>query len=314
MRNGSANVSRDPGKTAISVSVLVAGVMLVGKVTAYVLTHSTAILADAAEAVVHGGATALAAFSFWYAAHPADARHPYGHGRIAYFSAGFEGALILAASVAVVWTAIHGLLHGPQLQHLGVGVAIGSVLALINLILGLTLIRIGRRQNNLVLVANGRHALADMGTTLAAVVGVGLVMLTNVTWLDPLAALVIGGAIMVSGISLVRQSFRGLMDEVAPELSRRLVVGLQEHVDAARIAGFHQLRCRMVNNELWVDVHLLLPGELSMAAAHARVTQVEESLPRLFPNERVHVTSHIEPAEHDAAHPDRHGDVSDPLG
>lgn len=307
-------MSRDPGKTAICLSVLVAGVMLAGKVTAYLLTHSTAILADAAEDVVHVGATVLAAFSFWYATRPADARHPYGHGRIAYFSAGFEGALILAASVAVIWTGVAGLLHGPQLQHLGVGVAIISTLAVINLILGLTLVRIGRRENNLILIANGRHALADMGTTLAAVVGVGLVMLTGVTWLDPLAALVIGGVIMVSGVSLVRQSYRGLMDEVAPELSQRLVAGLQEHVDAERIAGFHQLRCRMVNNELWVDVHLLLPGELSMDEAHTRVTQVEGSLPRLFPSERVHVTSHIEPAEHDAAHPDRHRDVSDPLG
>ena len=107
-------MSRDTGKIAISVSLLASIVMLAGKLTAYYLTHSTAILSDAAESVVHGAATGLAAFSYWYAARPADTGHPYGHGRIAYFSAGFEGALVSAASVAVICSGIVGLIRVPQ--------------------------------------------------------------------------------------------------------------------------------------------------------------------------------------------------------
>ena len=294
--------------------MVVAVVMLFGKLTAYFLTHSVALLADAAEDVVHGGATAFAAFSLWYAAVPADSRHPYGHGRIAYFSAGFEGALILAAAVAVVWTGITGLVHGTQLQHVGLGLAIAAVLVLINLMLGLTLIRVGRRHNALILVANGRHALADMWTTLAAIVGVALVRITGVPWLDPLAALVIGAWIMLNGVAMARRSFAGLMDSVDPKLAGLLTDCLQEQTNAGRIAGFHQLRCRRLNDEIWVDVHVLVPGDHAITDAHVRVTELEESIRRLFPNDRVNVTSHIEPADHEAAHPGGHEGVSDPLG
>jgi cation diffusion facilitator family transporter len=297
----------------MAASLLVSIVMLAGKLTAYLLTHSTAILADAVESVVHGAATGLAAFSLWLAGRPADKEHPYGHGRIAYFSAGFEGALVFAAAVAVIYGGVRGLIHKPQLDNLGLGLAIAAGLAVVNLALGLTLVRIGRRHNALILVANGKHVLADVWTTAAAIVGVGLVMITKVEWLDPLAALLIGVLIMASGLSLVRSSIAGLMDEVDPDVSRRLVKGLQTQVEQGRIVGFHQLRCRLVNDELWVDVHVLVPGEMPAGEAHRAVSQLEEAVHSLFPSQRVHVTSHIEPADHEAAHPGGHRGVSDPL-
>ena len=303
----------DPGKIAITVSLLASIVMLAGKLTAYFLTRSTAIWSDAAESVVHGAATGLAAFSYAYAARPADADHPYGHGRIAYFSAGFEGALVFAASLAVIYSGITGFIHGPQLQHLNAGLAIAGLLALFNLVLGVTLVRIGRKHNKLILIANGKHVLSDMWTTVAAIAGLGLVTLTDATWLDPLAALIIGGIIMASGISLVRGSYAGLMDTVDPDVSQRLIEHLQMQVREGTIAGFHQLRHRRVNNEYWIDVHLLVPGEIPTVAAHDRVTALEESIGKLFPNDKVHITSHIEPAEHGTAHPDGHEGLSDPL-
>jgi cation diffusion facilitator family transporter len=297
----------------MTISLLAAMVMLVGKVTAYSITHSTAILSDAAESVVHGVATILAAFSFWYAAQPADRRHPYGHGRVAYFSAGFEGALVFAASLAVIASAIIGLIRGPELRHLGAGLAISAVLAAINLALGLALIRVGRRYNTLILVANGQHVLSDMWTTAGAIAGVGLVMLTGIPWLDPLAALLVGAWIMYSGGALVRRSVAGLMDAVEPELIAKLQAGLQRCVNDGLIADHHQLRCRRVNDELWIDVHVLVPGELPMVTAHRRVTQLEDAMRALFPGETVHITSHLEPADHARAHPEGHPGTPDPL-
>lgn len=303
----------DPRKTAITISLLAAVVMLVGKVSAYLLTHSSAIFSDAAESVVHGVATALAAFSFWYAAQPADRRHPYGHGRVAYFSAGFEGALVFAASLAVIASAIIGLVRGPELRHLGAGLAISAGLAAINLVLGLALIRVGRRHNTLILVANGQHVLSDMWTTAGAIIGVGLVMVTGIPWLDPVAALLVGTWIMYSGGALVRRSVAGLMDAVDPELIAKLQEGLQQCVREGLIADHHQLRCRRVNDELWVDVHVLVPGELPMVTAHGRVTQLEEAVRELFPGETVHITSHLEPSDHAGAHPEGHPGTPDPL-
>lgn len=307
-------MARDARKVVMIVSLLASVVMLVGKVTAYAITHSTAILADAAESVVHGVATGLAVFSLWFAARPADANHPYGHGRIAYFSAGFEGALVLLASIAVIYSGVLGLINGPQLRHLGVGLTIAGGLALVNLVLGLALIRIGKKHNSLIVSANGKHVLSDMWTTAAAIVGVGLVMITGVTWLDPVTAILIGGYIMITGASLVRKSIAGLMDELDPQLSQRLVDGLKLAVREGHIVDYHQLRCRKINDELWIDVHLLVPGELTTFEAHSRVSRVEASLLGLFPRERVHITSHIEPHDHENAHPGGHVEVGDPLG
>lgn len=306
-------VKSDPRKLAISISLLISIVMLVGKVAAYLLTHSAAIFSDAAESLIHGAATGLAAYSLWYAARPADTEHPYGHGRIAYFSAGFEGALVFAASIAIVYSGVRGLVYGTELRRLEIGLVIAGGLALINLVLGLALVRIGRQHNALILVANGKHVLSDMWTTAAVILGVGLVMLTGVTWLDPVAALCIGAYIMLSGIGLIRRAFAGLMDQVQPELSQRLIDGLSATVSAGLIADFHQLRCRQVNDEIWVDVHLLVPGESTTLEAHGRVTRAEQSLRALFPADTLHITSHIEPADHTAAHPHGHPGTSDPL-
>ncbi len=305
-------ISRDPRKIALTASLLVAVVMLAGKLTAYFLTHSAALLSDAVESVVHGAATSFAAFSLWYAAQPADANHPYGHRRIAYFSAGFEGALVLAAALAVIWSGLVGLIHGTDLRHLGLGFTIAAALTLVNLVLGLVLVRVGRKHNALILVSNGKHVLADVLTTGAAIIGVGLVLLTGREWLDPLAALFIGVVIMVSGVRLLRTSFAGLMDHVDPELMQGLVAGLQLQVRDRVITGFHQLRCRRTDDEIWVDVHVLIPGELSLAEAHVRVTQVENAIRPLFPQDTVHITTHLEPADHEAAHPEGHEDTRDP--
>jgi cation diffusion facilitator family transporter len=190
---------------------------------------------------------------------------------------------------------------------------IAGSLAVINLVLGTALVAIGRKHNSLIVIANGKHVLSDMWTTVAALVGLGFVILTGVELLDPITALLIGVYIMITGFSLVRSSIAGLMDEVDPESSRLLVQGLHEAVRNGTIADFHQVRCRRTNDELWVDVHLLVPGDLPTVDAHARASRVEASLRSLFPHEYVRITSHVEPAEHEKAHPGGHTGPADPL-
>lgn len=304
---------RDPRTVVMTISLLVSVVMLTGKLIAYAVSRSYAILADAAESVIHGVATGLAFFSLWYSSKPADREHPYGHGRVAYLSAGFEGGLVFGAACAILIAAIRGLIVGPDFGDLGMGMAITAGLAAINLVLGVSLVVTGRRHHSIIVEANGLHVLSDMWTSLAALGGLGVVLLSGLWWLDPVVALAIGGFVGWTGARLLRRSVAGLMDEVPQATSAQILAELAAAVEAGRIEAFHQVRCRRVNDQLWIDLHLLVPGDESVHAAHERVTAVEQAIRGRFGGRPVHITSHIEPAEHERAHPGGHR-VADPLG
>lgn len=302
-RSGESTNSRAQHR-AMRTSLAIAVVMLAGKGWAYLITGSTAILSDALESVVHIGATAMAGFSLWYAAQPPDKQHPYGHGKIAYFSSGFEGAMILLAALLILVEGIKALVGGPELQQLGTGLVITAGLGLINLVLGLYLVRTGKRTNAIVLVANGHHVLTDMWTSLGVVVGVGLVYLTGLLWLDPVVALILGLNIMWTAFGLIRTSFRGLMESVNPSETQKVVDALDSATSDGQIKGYHQLRHRRVNDQIWIEAHFLMPDNLSLQEAHQRATLVEAILDGLFPDDIVQITSHLEPLEHE--HPEEH--------
>ena len=305
--------ARRQQRIAMGASLAIAVVMLVGKLWAYALTGSTAILSDAFESVVHLGATAMAGFSLWYASRPPDPQHPYGHGKIAYFSSGVEGALILVAAIGIVWTGVADLVRGPEVRQIGLGLLITVGLGLVNLALGLLLIRTGKRTNALVLVANGHHVLTDMWTSLGVVVGIGLVYLTGAVWLDPVVAILLGLNIVWTSWGLLREAYAGLMEAADPEETARVLGTLDAAVGDGLIEGHHHVRHRRVNDQVWIEQHLLLPDHLRLVEAHERATAVELRQRALFPESRVQITSHIEPATHD--HPDEtiHDSVPDSL-
>lgn len=297
----------------MKLSLLVTIIMLVGKVSAWLITGSTAIFSDAAESVVHVAATVLAAASLWYAVLPADSAHLYGHGKISYFSAGFEGALILVAALGVVSAGIIDLIRGPHVHDLGYGLLIIAFLTLINAALGFYLIHIGRKHTSIIVEANGRHVLTDMWTSAGVLVGVGLVMATGIVWLDPLVAILVGLNILVTAIRLIGEAFRGLMDVAEPALTKKIRNCLAEACQKGMILSFHQLRHRRVSDEIWIEVHLLMPGQMTMAQAHTKVNMVEGMVAGIFPDHLVHLTTHLEPVEHERAHPGGHQRSADPL-
>lgn len=304
----------DPRRRAMGLSLAVSFVMLVGKLTAYFLTGSAAIFSDAAESVVHLLATAFVGFSLWYAFQPPDAGHPYGHGKIAYFSSGLEGLLIIVAAVAIVFTAVEDLILGATLARLDVGLLLLAVLTTINLALGLYVLRVGRRHNNLVLISNGQHVLTDVWTSVGVLIGIGLVWMTNVLWLDPLVAILVAFNIMWTGFRLMRQSVAGLMERADDAQTSIFFQTLEKMREEGIISNFHQLRHRRVHDHVWVEYHLLFPDDLSITEAHDRSHLVEESVVRLFPEDEVFVTAHLEPDHHERAHPRGHVEPADPLG
>lgn len=284
---------------------LVASVfMLAGKLGAWILTGSSAILSDAIESVIHGLATGFAAFSMWYALRPPDENHPYGHGKITYFSAGFEGGLIMVAALVILYTAVEALITGPELRQLDKGLLITGVLMLINLALGLSLVRVGRKHDNLVLVSNGYHVLTDMWTSLGVLIGVALVWWTGATWLDPVAAIVVALNILWTAGSLIRRSVRGLMEQVDPAVTDQIVAVLEAAVASGEIRGFHELRHRRIDRQYWVEYHLLFADDLTVTEAHDRAHRVDGAVRSVFGSTPVVVTAHLEPEHgHDKAHP-----------
>ena len=186
-------------------------------------------------------------------------------------------------------------------------------LTAVNLTLGWYLIRTGRRTNSLVLVSNGQHVMTDMWTSLGVIVGVGLVWLTEETWLDPAVAILVALNIVWTSSSLIRRSVYGLMDQADPEATRSILEALTDAKEAQLIADYHQVRHRRSGDRVWVEYHLMFPGSMSIHDAHARSHEVEDRIDALFPDDDVHVTAHLEPRQHDEAHPDGHTEPADPL-
>ncbi len=297
----------------MALSLVVSFVMLVGKLAAAYLTGSTAILSDASESVIHLFATGFAGFSLWYAATPPDPDHPYGHGKIAYFAAAVEGTLILMAALIIGWMAVEDLIAGPDLRRLDLGLYLLGGLTAVNLALGWYLIRTGRRTNSLVLVSNGQHVMTDMWTSLGVIVGVALVWLTGIRWFDPVVGLAVAANILWTATSLLRRSVYGLMDEADPEATQALLDELTEAKADGTIAEYHQVRHRRSGDQVWVEYHLMFPGDMSIRDAHTRSHKVEDRVDALFPDDEVHVTAHLEPRRHDEAHPEGHREPIDPL-
>lgn len=259
------------------VSLAVGMLMLAAKCTAWVLTGSTAIYSDAAESVVHVVAVAFAAFSLWLSQRPASSRLPWGYERIAFFSAGFEGLVIVAVATAIIVEAVHRWQEGIAIHNLEVGVSITVAAVLVNGALGWYLLRTGRRTRSLILVADGKHVLTDSWTSLGAVVGLSLVLLTGWTPFDPIFAILTAANILWTGLGLVWQAGAGLMDAADP----RTVLAVRERLD--RISGelgvgWHDLQCRDTGRRLLVTVHVLFPYERSIGEAHRTATELEHRL------------------------------------
>ena len=292
----------DDRRRAIRLSLAVGVLMLVGKITAYALTGSAAILSDAAESVIHVVAVAFAAFSIGLAVRPADRRFRYGYERIAFFSAGFEGAMIIIAALWIIVAAVQKWMAGLALDRLGAGTLLVAAAALLNAALGWYLIRTGRRTNSIILEANGKHVLTDSWTSFGVVVGLVLVLLTGWLPLDPIVAIAVATNILWSGGSLIRRSVVGLMDYADPVIAARL----ERQIDAlCREVGaaYHGLRFRHTGSRVMVDVHLLFPYDMPVGEAHRLATLVEARLPDRLPFD-AEVVTHLEARED---HHDVHG-------
>ena len=249
------------------VSLVVSVLLLAAKYQAYRMTGSTAILSDALESIVNVVAAVFAIGGIVFAGRPADRNHPYGHGKIEFFSAAFEGGLISFAAVVILYEAVRGLFYGVEVRDLSAGFLIVLGAGLANLALGWFLVRTGRRHQSLALVADGQHVLSDFWTSAGIVVGLLLLRLTGLTWIDPVVAGLVAFSLMWTGFRLVRHAAGGLLDEEDTPLLDRLIQALQRSAGEG-VIRVHHLRAIRAGRFHHVDAHLVVPEFWSVDRAH----------------------------------------------
>jgi len=280
---------------AMRMSLAVGVVMLLGKSIAYYVTGSAAILSDFAESVVHVIAVAFAAFSLRLSTRPAAPTFLYGYERITFFSAGFEGAMIVVAAIWILIETIEKWLAGLPLEHLGSGALLLVGAGLLNAWLGWYLLRIGRRTHSLILEADGKHVLTDSYTSFGVVAGLGLVMLTGWKPFDPLVAIAIAVNILWSGGRLAWRSAVGLLDYSDPGTGKQIREKLDAICNELGI-HYHGVRYRTTGYREIIEVHLLFPHATTVGDAHRLATALEERLPAGL-GKPAEVITHLESLE-----------------
>ena len=283
---------------AAAMAVIVAVVLTVAKFIAYYLTGSAAIFSDALESIVNVAAAVFAIYSLSLAHTPADREHPYGHGKIEFFSGGFEGGMIVLASLASIGKAIDTIIHpGLHIENLVIAIVILLAALIFNGVAGAVLIRIGRRAGSVTLEADGKHLMSDAVTSLFALIAVGLVRTTGATWIDPVMAIVVALYVCGIGIALVRHAAGGLMDRQDRSDALLLEGILNSHVGAQgkepRICSYHKLRHRHSGRYHWVDFHIMVPREWDVDRGHRVASAIEYEIEQALGEGNA--TAHIEP-------------------
>ena len=266
--------------------------MLALKGAAWWITGSAALYSDALETVVNVLAASVAFIALYFAARPADANHPYGHDKAEFFAAVIEGALIIAAAVQILQHAWYGLRAPRALDFPLRGLAFNAAATGLNAVWAALLLRTGRRARSPALLADGRHLLADVVTSIGIIAGLAIAVATGLRLLDPLIAAAVAIYILWSGARLVRESVGGLMDQ-APAAA---IVGRIRAVVSEQAAGAieaHDLRTRHAGRVTFLEFHLVVPGDMRVAEAHAICDRIEAALKGEMAG--MVVTIHVEP-------------------
>ena len=264
------NIEHLSSRTRLRVAIIsiVMGVLILGlKYYAYLVSGSTALKSDAIESVVNIVAAFFALGAVIFSDKPADKDHPYGHGKIEHFSAAFEGGLISLAAVLIAWAAIDAMWHGVELKNLGRGLVINFIAGLLNGLLGLFLVMMGRRQRSRAIEADGHHVLSDFYTTLGIAAGLLLMTFTGIRWLDPVMAMGVAVLLAITGFKLVRSSGQALLDMEDPDVLKQLIEVIN-HTRPVGIITIHELRSLRSGRYTHVDIHMVVPEFYPLSHAH----------------------------------------------
>lgn len=247
---------------------------MLAKFAAYFITNSNAIFTDALESIVNVAASSFAFYSIYLASKPRDENHPYGHGKVEFFSVFIEGGLIFIAGILIIGKAIYNIFYPSDLENILEGIGIIAFTGVANYLLGDLLVRKSKKLNSLTLMADGKHLLTDAYSTLGLLVGLLLLYFTGLRFIDILLSLGLGMFILYNGYKLLRKSIGGLMDESDVKLVEDVISILQANRKDAWI-DVHNLRVQRYGSELHLDCHVTLPNYYDLNKVHAEVSEID---------------------------------------
>ncbi len=274
------------------------------KISGFWITGSTTALSDAAESIIHVLAVSFVFYGLLLSNKPADEKHLYGHERVEFLSVGVEGTVITLAGITIIYQSVENYLHGYELKELMSGIYLIGGAGIINLVLGTYLVKVGRREDNMMVISNGKHTLTDVWTSAGAVATLLIIKFTNFTILDSLVAILLALYIMYEGGKLLKYSIDGLMDSRNPATDTAIRNELANDLPGSMI-DVHNLRHRTTGNTTWIELHAIFKEKVSLKQAHDDATILEKKLINAI-NSDVIVTIHLEPEGH-------HEEVHDTL-
>lgn len=260
---------------------------MLSKFTAFLITHSNAILTDAVESIVNVIASGFAFYSIHLSSQPKDANHPYGHGKVEFFSVFLEGGLIFIAGILIVGKAIYSIFFPEEIENLLEGIGIIAFTGVVNYALGTYMVDKGKTLNSLTILADGRHLQVDAYSTAGLLFGLLVIYFTGLHQLDVIFSLALGGYILYNGYHLLRKSIAGLMDESDFELINNVVGILDKNRNDSWI-DVHNLRVQRYGHELHIDCHVTLPNYFDLTKVHEEVSKIDRLV-----NEKVHINTEL---------------------
>lgn len=276
----------------LSIATAVATIVL--KVIAAAVTGSVGFLSDALESGVNLVAAVVGFVAIKIAAKPADANHQFGHGKAEYVSALVEGAMIFVAAAMIIYTAIRRFMEPQPLEQPGLGLLLSLVASVLNLGVGLLLLRAGKKYRSATLQADGKHLLADVWTSVGVLLGIGAVTLTGWLWLDPVIALAVGINILWTGYKLLKVSLSSLLSESLPKEEHAQLDGLLNELEERHDVEITSRRTVASGRNRLVYLTMDVPGQWTVLHSHTIADRIEDAIDELFPGAEVFI--HVEPA------------------
>jgi cation diffusion facilitator family transporter len=286
---------------AVRVSIVSTSLLIALKIAAGAITGSIAMVTEAAHSAIDLVAAIVAYFGVRKADEPADESHPYGHAKIENLAAAIEGMLILVGAGVIIYVATLRLVDPPEVESLGIGIAVIAFSVVANVIVSQYLYRQAALTDSPALEADGAHLRTDAATSAGVLVALILVQITGVDWLDPLVALMVAVAIVAAGVRILSRTSRVLVDEALPPEELEAIRAAIEGHGAEEVAGFHKLRARRAGSRRYIDLHVQFADGTTLSRAHELTHELQGEIRNAVRGADVLI--HLEPESHEAGGP-----------